>query len=43
MVLDITVGQIEISLLLKIQGKQHHILYLMILYKHNMMGGRVHA
>ncbi len=30
------VAQIEITLLLKIQWKQHHILYVKIVYKQNM-------
>jgi hypothetical protein len=37
------VGQTKISLLLKIQQKQHNILYLKIVYKYNITLKKVHA
>jgi hypothetical protein len=37
------VSQIKITLLLKKQQKHHLISYVKIVYKHNMMGLKVHA
>jgi hypothetical protein len=37
------VARIEITLLLKIQWKQHHILYVRIVYKHKMTRSKFYA
>ncbi len=42
-VLTKLVAPIEITLLLKVQWKQHHTLHVKVVYKQNMKRSKVHA